>query len=320
MFTILTIIIASFNILFTSSIVYRLIRYGKLQKYCSKNRSRRISILHAVNTYIHILGETIVILLMVGRTLHADLHLIPRTESAPTWHCRLLNYLISTFAAGIYGSCFLQALFRFWRIMQPQQRLYRTFTFHLRLVAVHELCVVLVAIPVWFRAIYLPSENYCLNRFTDTWTSVYISITSVGAPILGIIVVYLKIVLYMKRKWRSRKRWRRMERDRLMIKRMLLLVIVLSSTSGAAVLLWLLMFIQQRMHPLSYRLLCLIIAFGMLISSVTLLVASPQLRRAMQPRSSYQQRQQRDTLDKSDSVMTQTNTDEVTLTDASHTC
>ncbi|CAF3688436.1 unnamed protein product [Adineta steineri] len=288
-FTIITIVLASLTILFGLTILFRLIYCRRLQKCSSKNDSRRIGVLHSMNTYIHIIGETSIFLIMSSRTLYGDLHLHIKEESAPSWHCRLLNYLMSMFAAGIYGSCFVHAVFRYWRIMKPHRRLYRTFSFHLQLIFLHIIYIIVISIPVWFRAIYLSSENYCLNHFNDTWISIYISITATVLPIFGIVIVHFKIVMYMKQNWQSRKRWKRMERDLLMIKRLLLVVVVLSNTSGAAILLWLLMYIQKFLHPLSYRLLCFIIEIGMLICSITLLIVSPQLRRALGSTALYKQ-------------------------------
>jgi len=290
-FTMITMILACLTIFLNFTIVFRLIYDGKLKKRYSKSNSRRIGLLHSINTYIHIIGETTTLLIMSSRTLYGDLYIYNKEEISPSWHCCLLNYSMSMFASGIYGSCFLQALFRFWRIMKPHQHLYRKFSFHFQLIFFHWILILILSIPVWFRSIYLSSENFCLNRFNDTWSSIYISIICVGIPVICIIIVYFKIVLYMKHNWQSRKRWRRMKRDISTIKRIIFLVIVLLNVSTAAIILWLLMFIQQHLHPLSYRLLCFIIGISMFICSITLLVVSPQLRRALQSSSYYQQQQ-----------------------------
>ncbi|CAF1259078.1 unnamed protein product [Rotaria sordida] len=286
-FTIMTIVLACLTIILNSVILFRLIYYGKLRKRSSKSTSRRIGLLHSMNTYIHIIGCTTTFLIMSIRTLFGDLYLYNKEEMSPSWHCRLLNYLTSMFPAGIYGSCFLQALFRFWRIIKPHQHLYRKFSFHIRLIHLHWILIIILSIPVWFRSVYLLSENFCLNHFSDTWSSVYISVTSAIIPVFGISIVYLKIVLYMKHNWQSRKRWRRMKRDAATIRRIILLVIVLLNTSSAAIILWLLMYIQKHMHPLSYRLLCFMVEIGMLACSITLLTVSPQLRRALQSTNHY---------------------------------
>ena len=290
-FTILTIILASITILFNSAIIFRLIYCGKLKKRYSRSNSRRIGLLHSMNTYIHLNGEATTFLIMSSRTLFGDLYLFNNEESSPSWHCRLLNYLVSMFGCGIYGSCFLQALFRFWRTVKPHQRLFRTISFHFRLVCLHWISIIILSIPVWFRSIYLSTENFCLNRFTDTYSSIYISMISVAIPVSSIIIVYFKILMYMKQNWQSRKRLKRMRRDFAIIKRVILLVSVLLISSNVGVVLWLLMFVKKRMHPLSYRLLNFMIEFGMLLCSITFLIVSPQLRRALKSTNHYRQQQ-----------------------------
>lgn len=283
-FTIVTIILAILTILFTSFILYRLISFIKYrQERLSKSQSRRIGLLHSVNTYIHILGGVIIFFVMSTRTFYGDLFLkeFYLTNSSPSWHCRLVNYFMSMFASGIYGSCFLQALFRYWRIMYPYKRIYRKYSFHLRLILFHWILTLILSIPVWFRSVYILGENFCLNRFTDTYSSIYISTIAVVIPVTSITFVYIKIIFFLKYHWQTRKRWRRMKRDILIIKRILLLVFVLLNVSTAAIILWLLMFIQQRLHPLSYRILCLISTLGMTIFSLTLLIVSPPLKRAL---------------------------------------
>lgn len=290
-FTIITIILTCLTILLDTTIIFHLISYIKFTRRYSKCTSRRIGLLHSINTYIHIIGETSIFLLMSIRTLYGDLHIVDKKEFSPSWHCRLLNVLMSMFASGIYGSCFLQSLFRFWRIMKPEERLYRKISFHFRLIYFHWILILIFSIPVWFRSVYLSKENFCLNHFTDTYSSIYISITSVCIPVLSIIYIYFRIVLYMKHNWQSRKRWRRMKKDISTIKRIILLIFVLLNVSGAAIILWLLMFIQKRLHPLSYRLLCFIIAISMFICSITLLIVSPQLKRTLRITNSYNREQ-----------------------------
>ncbi|CAM4747326.1 unnamed protein product [Rotaria magnacalcarata] len=82
-----------------------------------------------------------------------------------------------------------------------------------------------------------------------------------------------------------------MTRDVITIKRIILLVIVLLATSSAAIILWLLMFVEKRMHPLSYRLLCFMVVVGLLTCSITLLTVSPQLRGAIELTAHHRKRQ-----------------------------
>jgi len=67
-FTIITIILACLTNLLNVVIVFRFIYYGKLKKRYSKSNSRRIGLLHSIDTYIHIIGETTTFFIMSSRT------------------------------------------------------------------------------------------------------------------------------------------------------------------------------------------------------------------------------------------------------------
>jgi len=47
------------------------------------------------------------------------------------------------------------------------------------------------------------------------------------------------------------------------------------------------MFIQEYLHPLSYRILCFIIGISMPVCSITLLVVSPELKQALRSSNYY---------------------------------
>ena len=280
-FTIATVALASFIIVLDISIFLRLLYYRKHSKGTSTSFSRSVGLMHSINTYIHLLGNTTVFLLMSSRTLVGDGSKLSDKLILASWHCRLLNCSMAMFSAGIYGSCFLQALFRFWRITQSSQSRLTNYAFHCQLIVFHWLWIGLLAVPVWFRSVYVVEENYCFNPFIDPWSSVYISSTSVGIPLVALILIYVKIVLFIKRNSRAPRRWRRIQRDVNIIRRILVLVLVLLCTSSGVVILWISVYVQKRMHPLSYRWFCFMIVIGMLVCSVTLVLVSPQLRRAL---------------------------------------
>ncbi|CAF1420709.1 unnamed protein product [Adineta steineri] len=112
----IAILSSSLGILFNFILILILIHYGKFTKYSNKNNSRRIGLVHSINTYIHLIGILWTLLLMCIQTFYSDLYGEKYDENFIPWHCHILAYFMTTFAAGVYGSCFLQALFRFWRI------------------------------------------------------------------------------------------------------------------------------------------------------------------------------------------------------------
>lgn len=280
--TIITTIIATLTIILNLFILILLFYYGKLRKRFSKSNSRRIGLLHSINTYIHIIGGTTIFLVMSIQTLYGDAKIHNKIDSPPSWHCRLLNYFLVIFSAGIYGSCFLHALFRFWRIIKPNKHLFQTFAFHVQLIIIYTISIMIIFIPIWFRSFYVPSENYCVNRYNDRWSLLYVIIISIAVPVFGIIIVYLRIVLFMKTNWQSRKRLKRMKREISTIRRIILFVTVVLTIGSAAVVVWLLTLIQKRLGTLAYRLLCFVSQISLLACSITLFAVSPQFIRALQ--------------------------------------
>ncbi len=128
--------------------------------------------------FIRLIHITI-FLLMSSWTLYGNFYLYNKEEIAVSWHCRLLNYFMSMFASGIYGSCFFQSLFRFWRVIKSDQILYRKFSFHFWLIVSNWLFILILSLPVWFRSIYVSSENFFLivlvidgHRVVSPWKKI----------------------------------------------------------------------------------------------------------------------------------------------------
>ena len=280
--TILTLVFAWFTIAVDIFILSAMICSGHLKNSFSKSSSRRIGILHSMNSYVHLLGNTLLFLFISLRTLFTESSSDHETKlPLSQWHCRLLNYLICIFTAGIFGSCFCQSLFRFWRLTQPNQSRFRKFSFHLRLMIGHWLLILLLSVPLWFRSVSVSSENFCVNQMDDIWPLVYVSCTSLIIPIVSIIIVYAKIILFIKNHSRKPHQSTHVKRDVPVIRRILLLICVLLSTSSVVIILWFLATVHRNLHPLAYRLFSLLSVIGMLMYSITFLIAFPQVRRAL---------------------------------------
>ncbi|CAF2911787.1 unnamed protein product [Rotaria sp. Silwood2] len=284
----IAILFGSIGIIFNFVIIIILIRHGKFTKCSKKHHSRRIGLLHSINTYIHLIGILSTLITMCIRTLYGDLYQEKRNENFVSWHCHLLGFLMSLFGAGVYGSCFLQALYRFWRIVIPNRDLFQNLYFHIQLILAHWLFIIVLLLPILSRSIYISSDHFCLSPFHDRWTAAYISLITAVIPVTGILVLYIKIVIYMKYKLQTKKQWRRIKRDISTIRRVLLLVIIILQTSSTGIILWILTFFYKSLHPLFYRLLRFLMILCMIICSVTLLMVSPQLKRAFRSSSHKQ--------------------------------
>jgi hypothetical protein len=274
----ISILLSSLAIIFNLILVIFLIHHGQFTKHSNKNNSRRIGLLHSVNTYIHLIGILSTLLIMCIRTLIGDLY---EKEYSISWKCHFLAYLICLFAAGVYGSCFLQAIFRYWRVILPSLSLFQKLSFHIRLILSHWILIIILLLPVIPRSIYIPSDHFCFSPFDDRWTAVYISLITAIIPVIGIFILYIKIIIYMKHHLQTKRQWRRVKRDISVIRRILLLVIIILQTSSTGIILWILTFFNNRLHSIFYRLLRFSIIICMIICGITLLMVSPQLKRAL---------------------------------------
>jgi len=275
------IVLSSIGILFNFIIIICFINYGKFLKHSNKNTSRRIGLLHSINTYIHLIGILSTLLIMCIRTLYGDLYLKKRDENSISWHCHFLGYLLSLFGGGVYGSCFLQAIFRFWRIIISYRGLFQNLSFHILFIFTHWIFLIILLLPILSRSIYISSDHFCLSPFDDRWTAAYISLITVIIPVTGIFIVYIKIGIYMKNHLQTRKQRKRMKNDILIIRRIFFLVIIILQTSSTGIILWILTFFSQRLHLLFYRFLRFLLILCMILCSITLLILSPQLKRAL---------------------------------------
>ncbi|CAF1399364.1 unnamed protein product [Adineta steineri] len=281
----IAILSSSLGILFNFILIIILIHYGKFTKHSNKNNSRRIGLVHSINTYIHLIGILSTLLLMCIQTFYSDLYGKKYDENFIPWHCHILAYLMTSFAAGVYGSCFLQALFRFWRITKSSRSRFQKLPFHIQLIFTHWIFIMLLLLPTLPRTIYISSDHFCLTPFDDRLTAAYTSIITAIIPVIGISIIYIKIIFYIKHHSQAKKRWKHIKRDVLIIRRILFLVIIILQTSSAGIILWILTFFDKRLHPYFYRLLRFIIILCMIICSMALLIVSPQLKRALRSKN-----------------------------------
>ena len=289
---------SSVGILFDLSLLIIFIHRLRTFEHSNKNSSHRIGLLHTINTYINLIGILSTLLSTCLQTLHGDVYFNAQHRSSISWHCHLLSYLFTLFGAGVYGSCFLHTLFRYWRIMHHPRILLQNPIFHLLLIFIHWILISLLLIPTIPRSSYIPSDHVCLIPFDDRYTAAYISSIVTVLPVSGIFLLYMKIILYMKHHFQTRQERKRTRHDRSMIRRIFILVIMIFQTSSTGVILWILTFFQENLHRLFYRLLRLLVILCMLICSMALLFLSPQLRRIVRSK----QRKHRASLNNIDEI------------------
>lgn len=241
-----------------------------------RSTSHRIGLYHTMNTYIHLIGILITIFLMELRIFYKDFYLKDQSSSLSSWDCYLLSHLFSFFAGGVYGSCFLHAIFRYCRIMHSNRRLQNP-TCHFLLILIHWFLLNLLLFPTLFRSNYIPVEHLCFIPIDDRYTTAYLALIITIIPVSGTTIFYIKIIRFMKHR-RERKR---LKNDAFTIRRIFFLIFTIFQTSSAGIFLWISTFFQENLHQLFYRLFLLLIILCMFIVSIGLLFVSPQLRQIL---------------------------------------
>lgn len=287
------IIIGSGGIVLDLTFIGMLLYGGKPDNHSARSfSSGRIGLLHSVNTYVHLIGVLITLLLMCIRTLSGDLHGTTYGETDAPWHCYLLAYCMSLFAAGVYGSCFLQALFRYWRIVLSSRTDLQKVSLHVGLIAGHWIFIALSLLPAFRSYVYIVSDHICLTPADDIVAAAYTATVVTVVPVTGLLILYVKIIRYLKHFSYNRRLRRRIRRDVFLIRRILILVIIIVQTSSSGIVLWLFVLIDRRFLSLFYRQLRFVIIVCMVICSVALFAVSPHLNSAARsrPRKPREQR------------------------------
>ena len=274
--TLLSIFLSSTTMIFDLMMITFLIVHVQSLRRARRHLNRRIGLLHFTNTYIHLSGILTVLLLMSIRTWYGDLTTTNPTES---WHCHFLAYLMSFFAAGVYGSCCLQALFRFWQIVIRNRSFFHQWSFHMFLIVLHWILISILLLPTLSHSVYIIHDYFCWIPFDNYRMGGYISLVTVVLPVTFLIILYINIILYVRSRSRRRQRSKRVRKNLFLFRRILILVIIICQTSCTGILLWILSFFDQRLHPLFYRLLRFLIILCMFICSIGLLIVSPELKR-----------------------------------------
>ncbi|UJR32050.1 hypothetical protein I4U23_019517 [Adineta vaga] len=271
----IAVILSILGIIFNFILILFFLNYGKFTKYSTKTNGRRVGLLHSINTYIHLIGILVTLLLMCIQTLRRDLYENKYKENHVPQYCHFLAYLMPLFASGIYGSCFLQALFRFWRIMLPKRKVFQNLYFHILLIIFHWITIILLLLPSFYYSVYIESDHICLIPFDRILPAIYIACMTVIIPVTGLFILYMKLILYIKHLSQNRKRLKSIKRDALLVRRIFLLVIIIVQTSSAGIILWIVTLIDQRFLSLFYRLLRFTIILSMILCSIALFYDHP---------------------------------------------
>lgn len=265
--------IAWFTLLFDFFVIIRLTCCDRSKYETVSSVSRRIGLLHSKTTYIHLIGNTLTFLFIALRSPTRD----------RLWFCHIANYCFALFTAGIYGSSFCQSLFRYWRITRPNPSLFRQYSFHRYLCITHWIFLFCISTPMGLRSMWISDQETC---FDDLWSIMYISFVCVIPPVIGNLVIYIKVIVFLHENCRNKIRAKNSQRNASIIRRILILLLTLLITSIGMMIIWPLVVTDGRFLRLSHRFIALTVEIDMFICSIIFVVVSPQLRKILKRKSS----------------------------------
>lgn len=285
-----TLISTSFAILISILII----SYIVLHHFRRKNlrKPQRVSLLLTCNTCFAIICASSTLTWMTVSTLIGDFNL-------QSWKwmifsaCALRGYLHFVFVNAIYLSYVLQAGYRLFRIAFHEYKFLRSissFTFYIVLQWILSFLLILpilIARPGYSSLIsYLPDEFYCQVPMTSIRGIVFSILTVYFLPVCCIGIIYLWIIIYIRQRSQPLVMMiisvrRQTKRDRIILRRICLVMIVLLSL-GIPSTIFVLNFIRTKnLFWASYRLGWMTIAISFALISLSSLYVTPQIHRSI---------------------------------------
>lgn len=133
---------------------------------------------------------------------------------------------------------------------------------------------------VWQEIVYLPNEYYCYVEYNTIRSSMWPTITTYEIPLTVLCTLYLHIVLFMRRQSNTQTLIIRnhQQRDFVVIQRIFISISILLVLGTPCVVMILMFYITNHLHPLFFRIAWSSVSLSMLILSVTLTVLTPQIK------------------------------------------
>lgn len=132
----------------------------------------------------------------------------------------------------------------------------------------------------WHDVIYLPNEHYCYAAFSNLRGIVWTAAMAYGIPGLCLLVIYIRIIRYLRSHANTQNQsiQRRQARDLLAIRRILTIVSILIILGIPSIILVIIAAIQNKEHPLSFRITWFSLTVSMTVLSVIMIYFIPQLK------------------------------------------
>jgi len=233
-----------------------------------------VHLLLCTNTYISILGYSLVSGSLYIDTLRGDIQL--RYEIKNFTLCRIRGSLVLTFLSAIFGAFCLHALFRLYRIVYRKHEFLQKYHIQIIFIIIKWLFSFTF---VWLVDIdYLPTEYYCSISFNRLKPLLLASFIAYGFPSTMIAIIYIRIVLYIRSQGYVMTVQRRTQRDFAVIRRLVIIVSILWILGLPSMILLIYGQIQGgNIHPLTYRIEWITPSLSLTALSIILIRCDPYL-------------------------------------------
>ncbi len=237
-----------------------------------------VPILLTCNTYITLIGSSLMTLLVMAYGMYSILH---PSMSFDDYYCQIRSYFNYVFVCAFYYSCALQAIFRLFRVIFPQHR-----TLQSRGVFIIAIIIQwLISIIYVFNHLFLGDFQYhsdissCWLSFKNIRATLIAMAFIYGSPLIVMSLIYVRIIRYVRQTVQTQQiRQNANKRDKLVVKRMLVLVLIAMAIGIPTGILLIIYMISSYLTSLAYHIQALSLTSGLVVESIALGLITPQVR------------------------------------------
>ncbi|CAF0987916.1 unnamed protein product [Rotaria sordida] len=255
-------------------------------------KSTNISLLLICNTCLAIICSSISLTLMILSNIGGDMN-IYILKRINHWACHIRGYLHFVFINSIYLSYALQGSFRLLHIAFHKYRCLRKIYSFSSFIIVQWIASFLFILPILIEyenyssfIVYLPQEFYCQVPITNIRGTTFLILSVYFVPLCCVGIIYLWIIIHIKNRNRQIilipiSVQHKNKRDNIIIKRICLIMIVLSSL-GVTPCLFIIAFIMtDHLHWTSYRISWMTVSISFVLIILSSLYVTPQIYKSI---------------------------------------
>jgi hypothetical protein len=237
-----------------------------------------VPILLTCNTYITLIGSSLMTLLVMAYAMYGNLH---PSMSFDNYHCQIRSYFNYVFVCAFYYSCALQAIFRLCRVVFPQHiRLQSRYIFIIAIIIQWLISIIYVLNHLFLGDLQYQSDTgICWISFKNIRALSIAMAFVYGSPLIVMSLIYVCIIRYIRQPVQTQQiRQNANKRDKLVVKRMLVLILIAMAIGIPTGVLLIIYIISSYLTSLAYHIQALSLTSGLVVESIVLGMITPQVR------------------------------------------